>query len=245
MKCWQINAECLPACLPRMCCINPMTNAFCRQDVINHDCFSRCIFSGGWHNSKHGAKYCSASASFGPIALATNKWTSHVNCCIRKCRVSTWNIPFFYLSQFVLLKVCRNGEMCRNTQFFFLFHSSTAEIWKAQARKRRATKLRRRRKEFFFSSGALSRLGFVRLYSFFPCTSNTASDLPQSIIKWKVYLYIRTARRRSLKVMKTFFPFLILSCKSRWLCVASSCIIFMSQIPSMFHYYYFFACREN
>lgn len=51
--------------------------------------FSFMSISGGWLIYKHGAEYCSASASSGPFAPAAHQWTSpHVNCCIRKCRVS-------------------------------------------------------------------------------------------------------------------------------------------------------------
>lgn len=40
------------------------------------------IFTGGWHFSDHGASLGST------IALATDRWVPHVNCCSRKCRVS-------------------------------------------------------------------------------------------------------------------------------------------------------------
>lgn len=41
---------------------------------------------------------------------------------------------------------------------------------------------------------------FCSSYTLFFCTSNTESDLPQSIIKWKVYIY-----RRGEQAMEIFF----------------------------------------
>lgn len=161
-----------------------MTNI--ANTFINHVFFFFWIFTGGWHNSKHGAKYCSASASIGPIALATNKWTSHVNCCIRKCRVSTPKIIYNFLA---LLK----GE--------------NGENLKSASKEQREKNSSGEKKKKTFSVRAQYQLGFVRLFFFlFPCTSNTESDLPQSIIKWKVCIYT-CIQEKQVKHWKYFFPF--------------------------------------
>lgn len=133
------------------------------------------LILGGWLIHKHGAEYCSASASLGPLAPAAHQWTSqpHVNCCIWKCRVSKIFdiVPVvFYFCKNTLgneRKIAKNRDC-------FIFQLKSAWKW---ARGRRKVSVSGAYRPRFIL------LLFIHFFCIFFCTSNTESDLPQSIIK--------------------------------------------------------------
>lgn len=52
------------------CAARALERLFMSIIKANSKPFFLCLVSGGWHNSKHGAKHCSASASLGLLAPA-------------------------------------------------------------------------------------------------------------------------------------------------------------------------------